>query len=74
MLDERGIDLRPTDPEQVEIAAEIAMQIGHPTKDCVYLALAMEYDCELVTCDAKFAAKARAVHSAVRLLADYTAS
>lgn len=68
---EKDIELRRTDPDQMEIAAELAMQMGHPVKDCVYLALAMEHGCELATSDAKFAAKARRLYPAVKLLADY---
>jgi predicted nucleic acid-binding protein len=49
-------------------AANLALDLGHPLKDCIYLALAMELDCELVTCDAKFAAKAKGVWDRVRVL------
>lgn len=31
----------------------------------------MEFDCELATCDARFAAKTRPLYPAVRLLTDY---
>ncbi len=71
MLDEGGIALKRTDPEQMEIAAEVAMLIGHPVKDCIYLGLAMEHSCDLVTSDARFAAKARAVFPGVKLLSDH---
>jgi predicted nucleic acid-binding protein len=46
----------------------LAIDIGHPLKDCVYLVLAMELDCELVTCDARFAKKAKSVWGRVRVL------
>ena len=49
-------------------AANLALDLGHPLKDCIYLTLAMELDCELVTCDAKFAAKAKGVWDRVRVL------
>lgn len=71
MLDECGIDLKRTDSEQMEIAAEIAMLLGHPVKDCVYLGLAMEHGCALATCDVRFAGKARTIYPNVKLLADY---
>jgi predicted nucleic acid-binding protein len=49
-------------------AANLAIDLGHPLKDCIYLLLAMELGCPLVTCDARFAAKARGVWDQVRLL------
>lgn len=55
-------------------AGSIALDLGHPIKDCIYLALAIEFDCELATCDARFAAKAQALWPRTRLLADYVAA
>ncbi|SFF75490.1 Predicted nucleic acid-binding protein, contains PIN domain [Novosphingobium sp. CF614] len=55
-------------PETLTRAAALAMDLGHPLKDCIYLALAMERECPLVTADAKFAVKAREVWEAVRVL------
>lgn len=52
------------------MAARIALRLRHPVKDCVYLGLAVELDCDLITCDAKFQAKAATVYSHVKLLAD----
>ncbi|HEX8363841.1 MAG TPA: type II toxin-antitoxin system VapC family toxin [Allosphingosinicella sp.] len=52
-------------------AGKLAMTLGHPLKDCVYLGLAMEFQCALATCDAKFVAKARTVHSDVKLLHEF---
>ena len=49
-------------------AAKLALHLGHPLKDCIYLALAMELGCDLVTCDARFAAKAKGVWAGVRVL------
>lgn len=54
--------------EAMRKAATLAMDIGHPVKDCIYLALAMEQACDLVTCDAKFAGKARTIWTRVRVL------
>jgi predicted nucleic acid-binding protein len=51
-------------------AASIAIDLGHPLKDCIYLVLAMELDCELVTCDARFAEKAKGVWHQVRVLGE----
>lgn len=52
-------------------ATDIAVSISHPLKDCLYLALAVELDCDLATCDAKFQAKAAPVHQRVRLLEEF---
>jgi predicted nucleic acid-binding protein len=51
-------------------SSRLAMSLGHPLKDCVYLDLAMELDSELITCDAKFVAKARNVYARVNLLGE----
>ncbi len=55
-------------PSQLARAAYLALDLGHPLKDCIYLALAMELGCDLVTCDARFAAKAKGVWAGVRVL------
>ena len=66
LLDAGTISLRrPTSGDILE-AANLAINIGHPLKDCIYLALAMELDCELITCDARFAEKAKGVWARVR--------
>jgi predicted nucleic acid-binding protein len=70
MLDDRAINLIRTGSQQVHAASRIALDLGHPLKDCIYLALAMERGCELITGDARFAAKARAVHMELRLLGE----
>jgi predicted nucleic acid-binding protein len=57
-------------PAQITRAADIAINLGHPLKDCIYLALAMDLNCDLITCDARFAAKARGVWDRVRVLGD----
>ena len=54
--------------QQLAVAAQHALDLGHPIKDCIYLALAMELGCDLVTCDARFAAKAKGVWAGVRVL------
>lgn len=55
-------------PEEIVMAADLAIQIGHPLKDCLYLALAMDRNCPLVTADARFAAKARNIWDKVQVL------
>lgn len=57
-------------PMQLAKAANMALDLGHPLKDCLYLALAIELGCDLVTCDARFAAKAKGVWSGVRVLGE----
>ncbi len=54
----------------VRQSADMAITIGHPLKDCIYLALAMELGCDLVTCDARFVAKAKGVWAGVRVLGE----
>jgi predicted nucleic acid-binding protein len=54
----------------VERASGFAMDIGHPLKDCLYLALAMELGCPLITADARFAEKAKRVYDGVRVLGE----
>ena len=56
------------EPQQIASSASQAIDLGHPLKDCLYLALAMELGCELVTCDARFAAKAKGVWAGVRVV------
>lgn len=52
---------------QMQAASKLALDLGHPLKDCIYLALAMDLGCPLVTADAKFAAKAKGVWEPVEL-------
>jgi len=52
-------------------AGKLALTLGHPLQDCIYLGLAMELSCELATCDEKFRANALGIYSAVRLLHEF---
>ena len=66
---ERGsIKLTRLTAQSLTVAAQHALDLGHPLKDCLYLALAMELGCDLVTSDARFAAKAKGVWAGVRVL------
>ncbi|PTS80835.1 hypothetical protein DBR17_10375 [Sphingomonas sp. HMWF008] len=58
-------------PKLIEQAGRLAIQLGHPIADCLYLALAVELDCDLATCDAKFQAKASSLYPRVKLLSDF---
>jgi predicted nucleic acid-binding protein len=70
MLDMGAVNLIRTSPGLMHQAASRAIDIGHPLKDCLYLAMAMELGCDLVTCDARFMAKAREVWDRVRVLGE----
>ena len=65
-----GITLIRTLPSDLRDAADLAIAIGHPLKDCLYLVLAMELACPLVTADARFASKARGVYGGVWVLGE----
>lgn len=49
-------------------AGRLAIQLGHPLPDCIYLVLAMELSCELATCDARFRDRAIDIYPDIRLL------
>lgn len=61
----------PVTPARVLRAAEIALQLVHPIKDCLYLALAVELGAELATCDARFRDRVGSRYSNVKLLSNY---
>ena len=50
-------------------AADLAMRLGHPLKDCIYLVLADRLGCTVVTADARFRDRV-ADPARVELLAD----
>lgn len=70
-LDRGNVPLRALDTRILERGADIALALGHPLADCLYLALALETGADLATCDAKFAAKARITYPSIKLLSDY---
>ena len=59
----------PIEPH-LERALELAMEIGHPVYDCIYLALALHHRTHVVTADRRFASAADtlALAGGVRLL------
>jgi predicted nucleic acid-binding protein len=59
----------PIEPH-LERALTLAMEIGHPIYDCIYLALALHHDTHVVTADRRFASVASlaALTDRVRLL------
>ena len=68
-IEEGGLPLHPTDGIAMRVAADLAMQIGHPLKDCIYLVLADRLGCPLATADARFRDRV-GDPARVRLLAD----
>lgn len=62
------IEMHRLTPVQLVTAAQLAMGIGHPLADCIYLALAMDLRCPLATCDARFRDKALPTYPQIRLL------
>ncbi|MFN3389220.1 MAG: type II toxin-antitoxin system VapC family toxin [Allosphingosinicella sp.] len=52
-------------------ASSLALQLGTPLKDCLYLQLAMELECDLATCDVRFRDKAAGLYPGVKLLSEY---
>jgi predicted nucleic acid-binding protein len=68
MLENETVILHRTSTDQLHRAATLAIDLGHPLKDCIYLALAMGLRCALITADVRFATKAQAVYGDVRVL------
>jgi predicted nucleic acid-binding protein len=56
----------------LERALGLAIEIGHPVYDCIYLALALHHDTHVVTADRRFAAtvSAAGLTNRVRLLSN----
>jgi len=40
-----------------EVATSLAIELDHPAYDCIYLALAVEHDCQFVTADERLLRK-----------------
>lgn len=51
---DQAVKLRSVTTELIGAAADLAMSLGHPLKDCIYLALADQLGCPLATADVKF--------------------
>ena len=62
------LELVPATPGRLLTGSELAFDLGHPLKDCLYLALAMELRCPLVTADERFVVKACSTFADVRVL------
>jgi predicted nucleic acid-binding protein len=68
LFESDAVELRRVQPKLIANATDFAIEIGHPLKDCIYLALAVAAGCELFTCDAKFAAKAARLGQSINLI------
>ena len=68
LIDQQALLVESSTPGDVVDAASLALDLGHPLKDCIYLALAMKMGCELLTCDLRFATKARGTWTKIRVL------
>ena len=66
-----ALTLHPLQTRLIQHGVDVALQLGHPLTDCLYLALAIDLDCDLATCDAKFQARAAPLHPRVKLLSDF---
>lgn len=49
-----ALELHRLTPNLVHGAGKLAIELGHPIKDCIYLALADQLGCPLATSDVKF--------------------
>lgn len=56
LLRHADIELMPMRP-LLETATELALALGHPAYDCMYLALAESLSCDLATADRRFGTK-----------------
>jgi predicted nucleic acid-binding protein len=71
-LKQDELRLYHADATRLQRATDLALDLGHPLADCLYLALAIELECELATCDAKFQAKAAPIYPRVKLLSEFS--
>jgi predicted nucleic acid-binding protein len=53
----------------LEMATRLAIELGHPAYDCIYLALAMQDDCRFATADRAFVRKISSAPHADRVVA-----
>ncbi len=58
LLQSAEIELVPT-RALMETATRLAIDLGHPAYDCLYLALAIKNDCQFVTADERMVNKIR---------------
>jgi predicted nucleic acid-binding protein len=66
-----ALDLRRSSRDLIAQAARLSIDLAHPIQDCLYLAMAIDLEAELATCDARFRDKAVGAHPRIKLLAHY---
>ena len=69
LLQEAPMDLVEPDDALERRALAIALELGHPVYDCVYLALAERMGRRLVTADSRFLRAVRATEHTARVVA-----
>src|SRR5258708_6111999 len=67
-----ALELVPVTPTLAREALSIALAIGHPVQDCIYLALAQERHARVVTADPPFLPAVRRAPAAATLFAPAT--
>lgn len=72
-IDAGRIEVYRSTSDAIARSVAVALRLGHPLSDCIYLTLAMDRGLDLVTCDAKFQRKTIAVYPRVRLLGEVSA-
>lgn len=68
LLDHKIVQIEATQSADLMVAAQLALDLSHPLKDCIYLALAMKMGCDLLTSDLRFANKAQGTWPKLRVL------
>lgn len=69
VVDAGHIVLFEADRAIVDRSVEIALALGHPLPDCLYLALALDLKCDLATADRIFARRASSRYDNIKLIA-----
>jgi predicted nucleic acid-binding protein len=62
------------DEEDLDAGCGLALDLGHPLPDCIYLALSLRLGVPLVTADGRFARRAGKRHQKIQLLGGSTAA
>jgi len=68
LIDNRSVLIERTPPGDVIDSAQLAIELGNPIKDCIYLVTAMRLGRPLITADARFAARASGIYAEIELL------